>query len=64
MAGLVPAIPVIGHYAILTVIAGKKPGDDAMSFAPVTNACGLPHLPRERGRWGARPPAIRAGAGF
>jgi hypothetical protein len=39
MARLVPAIPIIGHCAILIEIAGAsldKPGDDATSFAPVT----------------------------
>ena len=39
LSRLVPAIPIIGHCAILIEIAGTsldKPGDDATSFAPVT----------------------------
>jgi len=33
---LVPAISIIGHYAMLIEIAVTSPANDAMGFAPVT----------------------------
>jgi len=30
MAGLVPAIPIVGHCILLIEIAGDKPGDDEL----------------------------------
>jgi len=36
MAGLVPAIPIIGHLCHPDRDRRDKPGDDATSFAPVT----------------------------
>ena len=47
MAGLVPAIPIIGHLCHPDRDRRDKPGDDATSFAPVTifeypdRPCGL-----------------------